>query len=106
MTFTTEQVSEAISEQGLQEFVEELTDTWSNPSPTVELEGLGIAAYVDGKLGREGGGEDIWFVFSLDGKFYRLTGWYSSYDGSNWEDARVELVVPEEKIITIYVAGE
>ncbi len=103
MAFTPAEVSTAIQNHGLEEFVETMTYTWNNPTPTVEL-ALGAATYVDGKLGREGGGEDIWFVFSLGGDLYRLSGWYSSYDGSNWEDSTPELVVPEEKIITIYVA--
>lgn len=62
----------------------------------------GLIEYVDAKDGMEGGGEAIWVVFKLDGKLYRINGYYASYDGSNWDDGPIEEVVAEEKVITVY----
>lgn len=65
---------------------------------------LGLIEYVAAKDGAEGGGEDIWIVFKLDGKLYRLDGYYASYDGSNWGEGDIKEVIAEQKVITVYTA--
>lgn len=102
MTFTTSEVTDAIEEFGLQEFVEAVTENWGGSDQKADLPDLGEATYVDSKLGEEGGGEDIWFVFKLDEVFYMVNGYYTSFDGSNWEDSSVQVVVPKQKTITVY----
>jgi hypothetical protein len=67
-----------------------------------ELPGLGEVTLVDSKPGQEGGGEDIWVVFLIGDQLFKLTGWYGSWDGSNWEEGEVFEVVAEEKIVVVY----
>lgn len=103
MTFATlEEVTEAIEAYGTEDFIANIT--WSESE--VDLGEVGEAVYVDGKLGREGGGEDIWFVFSVGDSFFRMEGFYSSYDGSDWSGSEPERVFPQEKTITVYVSAE
>lgn len=103
MTFTTPaEVTEAIEAYGTEDFIDSMT--WGESK--VDLGEVGEAVYVDGKLGREGGGEDIWFVFSVGDSFFRMEGFYTSYDGSSWEGATPERVFPQEKTITVYVSAE
>jgi len=68
----------------------------------VELDGLGEVTLVDSKPGFEGGGEDIWVVFHVGNQLFKLTGWYGSWDGSNWDEGDVFEVVAEEKIVVVY----
>lgn len=69
---------------------------------TVELDGFGAVTLVDSKPGFEGGGEDIWIVFLVGDQLFKLTGWYGSWDGSNWEEGDVFEVVAEEKVVVVY----
>lgn len=43
---------------------------------------------VDGKDPIEGGGEDVWYVFRIEGNdsLYRIKGYFNSYDGTDWEE--------------------
>jgi hypothetical protein len=68
----------------------------------VELPEFGEVTLVDSKPGHEGGGEDIWVVFLIGDQLFKLTGWYGSWDGSNWEEGEVFEVVAEEKIVVVY----
>lgn len=38
----------------------------------------------------------IWIVFEVQGRFFKLTGWKSSYGNSHWNDALVEVHAKEE----------
>lgn len=53
----------------------------------VILPGLGEMKIIDAKWGAEGGGDEIWFIFTVgdDPQTWRLDGWYNSYDGEYWE---------------------
>ena len=55
--------------------------------------------------GNEGGGENVVRVFEHDNDgekiYFRLTGFYSSYHGTDWDEDFVR-VVPAEKVITVY----
>lgn len=62
----------------------------------------GTAELVDSKFGYEGGGEDIWVVFKFDSKLYRMTGYYGSWSGDEWDASTIIEVVPEEKVTIIY----
>ena len=96
MTFTTEEeAAEALEAYGIDEFIEEMA--WGDGERTVDLGDLGDATFVAGKLGEEGGGEDIWFVFSVGDSFFRIEGFYNSYDGSSWEGSEIERVFPRKK---------
>ena len=94
-----------------------VTDKYFNPSQTFAqdlfsrpddlhretiLEGLGKVVHQDEKKGVENGGLDIWIVFSCEGHLYKLSGYYDSYDGSNYESATLSEVVAKQKTITVY----
>lgn len=72
---------------------------------TVTLDGLGDFTYVTGEGGGEGEGENVWIVFEHDGNLLRLTGYYSSYDGTEWgEDygSVLDFVAPRIISVTVY----
>lgn len=52
--------------------------------------------------GGEGEGSSIGFVLDLDGRYFKVSGYYNSWVGTNWEDAEVVEVVPKQKVITVY----
>jgi hypothetical protein len=47
------------------------------------------------------GATDIWVVIEVDGRLFRKTGYYQSYDGSYWDGA-VQEVVSAQKLVTVY----
>jgi len=59
---------------------------------------------VDSKGGYEGGGEHMEVVLKItkddDVKYVKVTGYYSSWDSSEWHAAK--FVEPKEKTITVY----
>lgn len=109
-TLNVKDVEKAIVEFGLREFVETLAESaWSGKNTEdfrVALNGVGVAILVAGKFGEEGGGENIWFVFSINDELFQINGYYASYDGSNWDDSNVEAVKPKEITQIIYVADK
>lgn len=64
--------------------------------------GLGKITTVD-HYGGEGKGEEYWTVYHfIDHDVYiRIDGWYSSYNGAEFDDYGYE-VRPIEKTITVY----
>jgi len=102
MTHTFEQIKDAVNEHGKTEIVQ-FFEFARSPYPKLEVEDLGEIEFVDAKFGAEGGGEDIWFVFKFEDTLYRFTGYYSSYDGENWDDySDLEEVAPRETIVIVY----
>lgn len=105
--YTTEQVRDAISEFGYSEFVGNLERgrwTWRADNGKSEAElSIGLAEFVEAKWGEEGGGENVWVVFRLDGALYQLNGYYNSWDGTDWADSGVLAVKEEQVMQTIYV---
>lgn len=57
------------------------------------------------QAGHEGGGEDVKRVYRKDDIFVQITGTYSSYDGTTWDDV-VTRVYPKETTITVYTADQ
>jgi len=55
--------------------------------------------------GGEGGGDYVERVYEHDNDgepiFVRITGYYSSYNGTDWNDG-VKQVFPKQKTITVY----
>ncbi len=68
---------------------------------TVEVPGLPTLKYVD-SYGGEGQGDAYWVVFSVDNQFFRIDGWYASYDGGELDGELYE-VFPEEVTKTVYL---
>ena len=61
--------------------------------------------------GYEGAGEHAEVVFAIidGGKpivHFRCTGFYMSYDGTNWEDGDFDIVFPEEVLVTQFLTAE
>ena len=62
-----------------------------------ELLELGYKVKGEDGYGGEGQGDEYWVVFSVEKDsektFFRLDGWYSSYDGSSFDDTHNFVVV-------------
>lgn len=58
------------------------------------------------QFGGEGQGDKLWAVFSVktgdETQYFRMSGWYASYDGFNW-DGDLEEVKAQEKTIIVWV---
>lgn len=52
--------------------------------------------------GGEGKGEEYWVVFQVGDKTYRVDGYYSSWEGTNWDDAEPYEVKPVEVTVIKY----
>lgn len=111
MTFTAGDISEALAEGkgrydndeyeiDSSEFFSELR--WGSSHLTVTL---GDTTYpvkeVAHQGGGEGQGENVWLVFEVDGRLFKTTGFYMSYDGTTW-DGDVTEVKPVQKVVTVF----
>lgn len=77
-----------------------LTTLFENRPTEVAVE-MVSARPVDSSRLSDAAGSSIWVVFEVDGKHYKATGYYSSYDGYEW-DGRVREVTPTTKTITVW----
>jgi hypothetical protein len=68
-----------------------------------ELEELGEWEEID-QYGGEGQGDNWWSVkhFKDHNVYIKTTGFYSSYNGTDFEDGYGSEVVPKEKTIIVY----
>ena len=66
-------------------------------------ENIGEYKIVYSKGGNEGGGDTMIRVFEFVGHdvFLKATGYYASYNGTDWDGEFTE-VRPHEKVITVY----
>lgn len=53
-----------------------------------------------------GEGENLWVVFSVGDQFFKVVGYYSSWDGEDWDGADVEEVEPHEVVVIQYRTKE
>jgi hypothetical protein len=55
-------------------------------------------------FGGEDQGSDFWMVIGFEGEdqFFRFSGHYSSWDGTDWYGSKLEEVVPELVTMTVY----
>lgn len=67
---------------------------------TIELEGFGTLSFVE-HYGGEGQGDEYWTVFKVADRYFRINGWYSSYEGGEYDGA-LEEVFPEQVTRTEY----
>jgi hypothetical protein len=106
--FTVEEVTEVISKFGLDAFVRTLVrGRWSAEAVESKVElSIGTATLVDAKWGEEGGGEHIWIVFKIGDDLYQINGFYSSWEGPEWNDSTIIPVKAEQVMRTIYVNDE
>jgi len=104
MTASLTEIKDALTSYkgGMGDVIWDLVSTYGNKLESIDFPNVGTVKHVDSKVGAEGGGEDIWFVFSInDDKLYRITGYYTSYDGSYWEGPVTE-VTPREITVTVF----
>jgi hypothetical protein len=105
MTLTTVEVENAIeayneeAEEIGSDFVETLE--YSKQGETVPLS-VGDAVEVDAKWGKEGGGDKIWVVFRIGDQLFRKEGYYSSYNGDEWEEGDITEVKQIPKTVFVY----
>lgn len=85
---------------------------WDRPNPpgaiptiSITVPGLGEVSVVERVGGGEGEGDHMHIVFRVADShvehFFKKSGYYSSWDSSDWDGAFVE-VHPREKTITVY----
>lgn len=48
--------------------------------------------------------QDYWIVFSIGSQLFRFSGYYSSWDGTSWDGAKLEEVISKEVTVTRFVA--
>lgn len=68
---------------------------------SVELPSGNTATEVD-RFGGEGKGDVYYVVFQIGDKFYRVDGYYSSWEGVNWDSAEPYEVKPVEVTVIEY----
>ena len=93
--FTAEDIEEAIST------VEDF-DYYELEHDTVTIPGIGTTEPVD-RFGGEGMGDERWVVFKLENRLFRISGYYSSWEGTEWYEDVTE-VKPVEVVKTEYEA--
>lgn len=103
-TFTAREVTDSIDLFDRDAFVDQISSLfWRDDlNSTVSL-ALGDVRPVEAKLGEEGGGEEAYIIFELRGECWRLDGYYSSWDGTDWEQGDVVPVKAETITKVIYV---
>lgn len=55
------------------------------------------------EFGGEGQGDTYYYVFSVGNQYFKRSGYYDSYDGTDWEDSEFFEVFPKEVTIIEYV---
>lgn len=105
-TVDIDQLSEAIRTMSPDRFVTDLNpvSNWSREanSGTLMLPGVGQAEFVDAQFGSEGSGSEVWIVFNVKDELFKMTGFYSSWDGTDWNGYNIFRVEPEEVVMVIY----
>jgi hypothetical protein len=61
----------------------------------------GTAKFIKQK-GGEGEGEKYYIIFSVGDATFKVDGYYSSWEGANWDSAEVIEVEPVEVLVTKY----
>lgn len=79
----------------------EFLDAVESPSEVI-FEGLGTVKHVLTE-GGEGQGDSYYGIFSIGDQFFRMDGYYSSWDGISWDGVSLYEVEPQQVTITEYV---
>ena len=106
MEFTVQDVINAIEAEfeGYEsEFYVSLSQSRPLRLPTLGDEGLD--AYEVEQYGGEGQGDEYYVVFKIEDRLFKKDAWYSSYDGTDWDECGpVYEVESFQKTITDYRA--
>jgi hypothetical protein len=83
-----------------------LTDTllnrlWGGWDASPVVLGFGVATFVD-KTGGEDQGSQLSVTFQLQGRFFRVEGYYDSYDANEWYIHDAHEVMPQTREVVIY----
>jgi len=94
--FKLSEMEAALKTYGFEKFVGD-----AEYRPTY-VDGLGVATYV----GEDGGGigdtDNIGFIFKINEHLYRLQGYYSSQDGTDWTFPNLSRVRPSTETKKVY----
>lgn len=74
------------------------TDNFDDPND-VTLEGIGTLKVVH-EWGGEGEGTSIGYVVQVENRYFRISGIYDSWEGTEWSWADFDEVEPYQKTIT------
>lgn len=106
MSFTVKELESALTqwEEQIGENRNLFMDMWyeENMEGLPNLEGIGQLEFVDSG-GGEGDGAEIWVVIKIGNRYFRKTGYYSSW-GSDEMDGDLEEVKPKQVEVTQYEA--
>lgn len=110
MSLTAKEVAEKISDyedssqfedEGWGNFYETVkAGHWGDEKQEFEVPGLPTIRYID-SYGGEGQGDDYWVVFKCGEQYFRVDGWYASYDGGELDGELYE-VFPRQVTSTFY----
>lgn len=91
----------------------QVEEDWSELSwgfDPFEIEGVGTVFHVEKVGGGPGSGEEMEFTVKLrpsqdwlPERYFTMEGYYSSYDGSNWDDEGFYESTPKEELVVKYV---
>lgn len=102
---TDGEVWDTLDQEAWNEFYEELPNpsySWHREKEGPAL-ASGIARIVE-DFGGEGQGDTRYVVFSVGEKFYKVEGYYASWDGTTWDDPTPFEVRPKEVTVIEYEA--
>lgn len=94
-TYSTYEVDAALSGLSLNEFISNL----EYEKDSTHLHGIGDVSWFDGYSGEEDGSSHTWVVFTNGNQYWRITGSYSSWNGTEWYGGAEE-VSPVKKVVT------
>ena len=88
--FTAQQVQDAIGELPDFDYYE------LEEEPGCEIPGFGTTEHVE-SFGGEGMGDSRWIVFKLGEQLFRVSGYYDSWNGTEWDGGIEEVEAFEIK---------
>lgn len=71
---------------------------WGEEDTYLDVPGFGKLKYED-SFGGEGQGDDYWVVVKLEDRYFRVNGWYSSWEGGELDGTLEEVTPKEVKVI-------
>lgn len=106
---TAEQIKQEIRDwnSSKEEISQYFESAWVNFLGEIEWRPEGVqlpsgGAFFVRSFGGEGRGEEYWVIFKIGEELFKVDGYYSSWDGINWDEAELYKVVPVEVIVTQY----
>ena len=72
---------------------------------TVEVPGFGKLELVE-NFGGEGMGDQMWVVFKVGDRMFRMNGYYDSWNGGEWDGSLEEVEAREVKVTQYFPKKE